>query len=388
MLDKNCEVISLSGATTDSLNHVVENSDPNSNLTQIYVHVGFKDSHNGPSDNSTGRVKQLIQAVSHKYKNAICYISAVLPKRGNHNRRNIDQYNLMLQSVCDDTNAVYIDLTDQVISNFSNRVNDNLYYDPVHITANGAKLLATVIKPLLCDNTVPSTEKRIPLKQTGVKSSYDNHFQGHGASVHSFQEMRNVLSQVYLSEKTRNATSIMYAYRLSDGTKITSDCFDDREHKAGSCILKYLENNNLVNVVVIITREYSCHIYNERWNIIKSLTTEIVSAIKPERSNPSHTFDRRQQTPAYGYDSRRPRYQHPSFQDIPPVNTRYAHPPWQISKPTPLMHYNHDRPYPKMDYAWSHGPSNSEYLPHSNIRGYMSDPFYNRNDRHFMNPYS
>ena len=160
-----------------------------------------------------------------------------------------------------------------------------MYRDDIHPNAAGAKELSKVLKALLCDSTcnTPRSTSNIKIEHTDFKSAKGNRFQGYAARVSSIDEVRYVLSELYTNSDTNTATSIMYAYKLSN-EKGTSDCFDDREHKAGAHIMNCIEKTSATNLIVAVSRDYACHIFGERWSIIHELACDAINMIDPEKT--------------------------------------------------------------------------------------------------------
>ena len=332
MLDESCEIFSISGANTDDITKTILDSEPNDEIKNVYIHVGVNDSKSGPKDDAKGKARQLIIAANQTYKNAICYVSGVLPQRNNKNRTNINKYNDVLERICEETAAVYIDLSESVTSKTSNRINNNLYRDDIHPNSSGAKELSKVIKPLLCENhCVPE----IKIEHTDITSSKGNKFQGYAAKVDSLEEMRYVLSELYRGDETNKATSIMYAYKLDKDNKGHSDCFDDREHNAGAHIMNCIEQTSSTNIIVAVSREYSCHIFGERWSIINELACEAINMVNP---NKTQTYSHRSQTSSKPYFHANPRHGtgRPNFRTSRFQNNKYWYPRYQDERSAPF----------------------------------------------------
>ena len=362
--EKDCVIVAIGGATVNEIADIIENSEKSDSVQTVYIHSGYKDSKHGPTDNTQLDIAHLIETISTTYPKALCYISAVLPTRDNKNRTNIDGYNSKVSEHCDKTSAVYIDLSDTMLSPQSNRQRRSYYYDTIHPNKNGANALAQKIKPLLVDTTPepkdpnPPKPKTENLVHTQTVNEQGNIFQGHAAYVQCREDVKRSLATLYSDQSLEKSTSIMYCYRYYDTNtnRMIEDMVDDHEHKAGQYMLEYVRESNLKNVFVAVNREYACHIHQLRWEIIKDLTEEAISKLpnKDSMKCDPKSYPRRNPVP------RKPTQFPPNRKPVKQWNTRWNH----RTPQTPLLPQPDNRNY-RSEYNNHHRRPQRPYPPHS-----------------------
>ena len=338
MISPQTHITSIGGATLIELTEIIDNTQTCESVEYVYIHVGHNDSKTGPSEHTKQDVDRIIDIANRTFPKAIAYMSSVLPNRDNKNRTNIDAFNECIKAACSETDwlAVYIDLTDVMTSPNSNLPRKDFYRDPIHPSSKAISALAEQIKPLVTDTSdknalkpkipkpkpdttdknalkpkIPTpkpspdgepdkdTEKTDPdpkskkpmLFHTKVVNEQGNVFQAHSATVKSREDVKHVLANLYSDPKLQNATSIMYCYRFEDPEthKILEDSVEDHEHAAGEHIMKHIRQNNALNVLVAVSREFSCHIHKLRWDIIEELTMQALLKL-PNQPHKAQTY--------------------------------------------------------------------------------------------------
>ena len=126
------------------------------NLKSVVLHCGFKHSKKKIDDSFRKLVKKTINGLDELYPEANIYISAVLPYRGGKNEARVDSINEVIEEICDETSADFVNFTDALVDKKNGRLMNTLYSDTVCLNAEGtwrieklmAKELALVPKKL------------------------------------------------------------------------------------------------------------------------------------------------------------------------------------------------------------------------------------------------
>ncbi len=84
----------------------------------------------------------LIETARVTFPRAKVGLSTVLPGRHNKNRINIDRYNKIMYTVCNDNGAQYVDLTPRFESS-PGRPNRDFCKDEIHPNSKGVKLMSS-----------------------------------------------------------------------------------------------------------------------------------------------------------------------------------------------------------------------------------------------------
>ncbi|RXG69895.1 Protein IMPACT-B [Armadillidium vulgare] len=108
-----------------------------------------------------------------------------------------------------------------------------------------------------------------------------SYFQPHLAEVHSVEEVKRVLKELYKNKKIANATHNMYAYRFrkKDSNSLFQDCDDDGETNAGGRMLHLLQILEAENALVVVSRWYGgIQLGPDRFKHINNAARQILSA--------------------------------------------------------------------------------------------------------------
>ena len=382
--NQECEIIKIGGASSRDMINVINNSEPNRNLQSIYIHCGFKDSKDGVQNYTKGNIYRLCDIAREKFPSATCYISATLPAKNNKNRVNIDEHNEAVREACDEKNCVYIDLLDAITTE-SHKIQTRFFFDMIHLNADGAKAVATILGSLLMHNKPHQPKQPAEPEQPSVTTvqsesvtDQGNVFKGFAIKVNTIQEVREALTKLHSDPEVKDCTSLMYCYRINPNEgKPMQDYFDDREHGAGKRILEHLKYNNSRNILVAVSRKYNCHIHGRRWNIIDRLTSDVVQKLT------GTNFD---------LNTHRSTHTDPSRPQSTFKQPTYRSSQYQYTKRPPLL--RNPRPNnPQMGPHPLYHPQNSEFTPnnqmwpprppqhfHNNIpRQYIPPQQYNNN---------
>ncbi len=297
------QIAAYGGLDTEEMTNILGKVKKCETVKNVLLHVGYKDSKNGPIPDVTEQsVSKMIKVASQSFPKASVYVTSVLPARKNKNRVNVDSYNLTIKSACDENNALYVDLTPCAIGQ-SGKVNDNLFRDPVHPNGNLTKNIAAkflTILPVIqtashdsvgeddqyvtitddeADNISQdgTPQDRIPqdgspiIKSTPVFEEKGNKFQAHYVEIHSREEQRKAL--VAINAKAPDATHNTVAYTFDRPNKHPSkENIDDGEYKAGRVMMDAIEDYKGKDCIVVVSRWFAGHMGPRRFQIYYNLT--------------------------------------------------------------------------------------------------------------------
>jgi putative IMPACT (imprinted ancient) family translation regulator len=83
-----------------------------------------------------------------------------------------------------------------------------------------------------------------------------SHYSVFGAPISSREEAKDIIKNIKKQEYFDKATHNSYAFRLRAEHGIIEGKNDDGETGAGMCILRELERENAVNMIVVVTRYF------------------------------------------------------------------------------------------------------------------------------------
>ncbi len=371
MVNPQCQTIALGGADTQEITNALKSATQNGNVENTFIHVGFKDSKNGPSPNAADDIKNMLIAARGAFPEAKLHLTSVLPSKTNKNRCNIDTYNSVMESVCDSNGARYVNLIPAVLAPNCKKVNTKLFADEIHLNNNGTTVIGKQIQSIITESETDSesnTEDGVNEDDDSQSVNSDelfhtlpvfeengNGFMVHVTELHDRQQLRKTLSAI--NEKFPDATSNSYAYRFREGhRKISQESFDDGEYLAGKVMLNCLLDYNIKNTLVVISRWVGTHLENRRFEIYYNLTAAACG--KDPANNlpwPNH---------------------HPKFQPpIPPKQPGFPSKNWIPKSPT-YGSWNPSRPYtPQNSYQGykPYGGQGGQFRQHG---GYARRPRY------------
>ncbi len=96
------------------------------------------------------------------------------------------------------------------------------------------------------------------------------------------EEIKDFLKEILKDKYFRKSTHNSYAYRiLQENWSILEWKNDDWEVWAGNCILRELQRENMVNIIVVITRYFwGIHLNADRFKNVINATKEILKLKK------------------------------------------------------------------------------------------------------------
>ena len=80
-------------------------------LKSVFLHCGFRHVKKDVDKFLKQKIKETINSLDDQFSEANIVLSAVLPFRGNKNRAKIDQMNMTIEDICDETSAEFGDFT-------------------------------------------------------------------------------------------------------------------------------------------------------------------------------------------------------------------------------------------------------------------------------------
>jgi hypothetical protein len=98
-------------------------------------------------------------------------------------------------------------------------------------------------------------------KHTPVTTKDSNHFQGHTIPVTSYDDVVPAIRTLCSDQRVAGSSHLVYAYKIGNEHSYISNFEDDGEWGGGREVMKVLDDNNLFNYVVAVTR----------WNGVKTL---------------------------------------------------------------------------------------------------------------------
>nr|XP_022917535.1 protein IMPACT-like [Onthophagus taurus] len=102
-------------------------------------------------------------------------------------------------------------------------------------------------------------------------------FQGHFCVVHSQEDIRHVLNQLYENKKIAQATHNISAFRIKNESVLTQDCDDDGESHAGGRLLHLLQILDVINGIVVVSRWYGgIHLGPDRFRHINNAARQVL----------------------------------------------------------------------------------------------------------------
>ena len=148
----------------------------------------------------------------------------------------------------------------------------------------GDKLLAEdevieVSHPKMGHNEGSSTDVAIdmPVHRTPITERQKSKFQGAKVCIDGINHVIPALHAVYGNPDVARATHNIYAYRCESGGKMVSYYNDDGEYGAGRRILKMMEDNDMSNRLICVSRWYGgSHMGPSRFDSIMDIAKQAI----------------------------------------------------------------------------------------------------------------
>ena len=107
-------------------------------------------------------------------------------------------------------------------------------------------------------------------------------FQGHAAFVNSIEDAVRAKDALFQDLQVATSDHLMYAYHIDneDGVFVTGNC-DDGEIKGSMVISNYLQENNLENVFIAVSRVHKGpNLGKQRFSLIRQACVEVIKKLQ------------------------------------------------------------------------------------------------------------
>ncbi|KAJ8313473.1 hypothetical protein KUTeg_008976 [Tegillarca granosa] len=107
-----------------------------------------------------------------------------------------------------------------------------------------------------------------------------NHFESRAAGIKSYSDARHAVRQILQIPKVAMSTHNIMAYRFTDKDNNNHEGTDENgEHGAAFTILKDLRQNNINNVIVVVSRKFGQKLGPRRFNHISNAAKSAVQKV-------------------------------------------------------------------------------------------------------------
>ena len=121
----------------------------------------------------------------------------------------------------------------------------------------------------------------ITVVHTDHKSENGSTVMAHAASITSQQDISAVLANLFQDRLIASADHNMYAYRIGRSSNLKESFFDDKEHGAGSSLLKLLQEERSSNVIVVVSRWFGGkHLGPRRFELFNETAKEALGSLE------------------------------------------------------------------------------------------------------------
>ena len=129
----------------------------------------------------------------------------------------------------------------------------------------------------ICGNSIPITVATEAIKHSKMHQELGSSFQAHETTIDDAAMVIPVFHQLFRNHSIAKATHNIYAYRIQKQDGFFENSCDDGEYGAGRKLLRFLQENNIVNKIVIVTRWYGGkHMGQRRYECIMKVANEIL----------------------------------------------------------------------------------------------------------------
>ena len=106
-------------------------------------------------------------------------------------------------------------------------------------------------------------------------------FSAAGAKAQTTDEVRDIYRKICVDPYVASANSRILVYRIrAENDKIIENYHDDDEHGAGRRLLKYMQENAIINAAIVVTRWIGDgHIGPQRFTIMETLVNQVANAL-------------------------------------------------------------------------------------------------------------
>jgi hypothetical protein len=104
-------------------------------------------------------------------------------------------------------------------------------------------------------------------------------FSGIGAKVDSIDSVQNFYKKVCIDPYVASVDSRILVYRFRNQGKIIENYHDDYKHGAGRRLLKYMQENQIMDATIVVTRWMGEHIGPQRFSIMEGIVNDVTNLI-------------------------------------------------------------------------------------------------------------
>jgi regulator of replication initiation timing len=126
-------------------------------------------------------------------------------------------------------------------------------------------------------------KKEVAIVHTEHQTIEGSTFIGHAATIKSNTDIPAVLASLLQDRSIAQATHNAYAYRIGrlGSNNMKEGIKDDGEHGAGMVILKKLQESNVTNTIVVVSRFYGGkHMGARRFDCFKNCTDDVLKLLR------------------------------------------------------------------------------------------------------------
>lgn len=149
--------------------------------------------------------------------------------------------------------------------------NGSKYREEVPLLSNAAVLKIDQTESEQLDDIV--TMNTEPIQKNGSE------FYATGTKVGSVNQAQNFYKKVCIDPYVASVDSRILIYRFMEQGKLIENYHDDGEHGAGRRLLKYMRENQIMDVAIVVTRWMGEHIGPQRFTIMEGLVNEVANLI-------------------------------------------------------------------------------------------------------------
>ncbi|XP_062585845.1 uncharacterized protein LOC134247508 [Saccostrea cucullata] len=119
----------------------------------------------------------------------------------------------------------------------------------------------------------------IPTKSVDPVRKNGSEFFAIGSEVDSVESVQNFYKKACIDPYVASVDSRILVYRFRENDKVTENYHDDGEHGAGRRLLKFMQDNQIFNAAIIVTRWMGDHIGPERFTIMENLLNDVANLL-------------------------------------------------------------------------------------------------------------
>lgn len=149
--------------------------------------------------------------------------------------------------------------------------NGSKYSEEVPLLSNAAVLKIDQTESDQLDDIV--TMNTEPIQKN------ESEFYATGTKVGSVNQAQNFYKKVCIDPYVASVDSRILIYRFMEQGKLIENYHDDGEHGAGRRLLKYMRENQIMDVAIVVTRWMGEQIGPQRFTIMEGIVNEVANLI-------------------------------------------------------------------------------------------------------------